>query len=172
MDLNNPDEFALFVEASHHIVLSAVKKYLFAEYYSSIDDAVQETYIRAYKGLSSGQLLDETKLNSWLYVIAKNESIRINKKFLKNKDIEKKYSEYIEEEEGIIVERENDLRLLVEIKQKADEIPKKYNEVFNLFLDGKNENAISNELKIPKGTVKSRLHRAKAFIGKFFSKEI
>jgi len=162
----NSDQFTSIVEKTHHIVLAAVRKYLFIEHHSRIDDAVQETYIRAYKSLVTGQLIDATKLNSWLYVIAKNESIRINKKFLRDRDIEKKYSEFLEAEENSTEKLKNDLMLFDEIKNYAEYIPVKYKKTFDLFLEGQNESAIAEKLKIPKGTVKSRLHRAKAIICK------
>lgn len=165
------EEFTLIVEKTHYIVLSAIKKNLFCEYFSYIDDVVQETYLRAYNAFEKEQLNDLTKLNGWIYTIARNESIRFNKKNSKKRDIEKKYGEFLEFRENDNDDKnENWVREKMEsVKQTSERLPYKYRMVFDLFLNGQNESLISEELNIPKGTVKSRLHRAKKFVCKVFA---
>ncbi len=76
----NDKIFTSIVEQTKGIVLSAIKKYLFERYYHAIDDVVQETYLRAYKSLMNNKFQGRSKTGTWLYIIAKNESLRMNHK--------------------------------------------------------------------------------------------
>ena len=73
-------EFAGIVNSTKPIVLSAIKKYVAAQYFHSIDDVVQETYLRAYKSLIKNSFRGESSMETWLYAIARNESLRMMKK--------------------------------------------------------------------------------------------
>jgi RNA polymerase sigma factor (sigma-70 family) len=167
------NEFAELFHNTKGIVLSAIQKNLNNNLFSYIDDVVQETYLRAYKSLSKGKLLDFSKVNSWLYIIAKNESLRMNLKFSREKKIISEFTEkliierQIDENEGKIRSHQQQL-----IFEKSKFLPKKYLDVFRLFSKGKSEKNISNILNIPQGTVKSRLHRAKKYLEKIVKKSI
>lgn len=73
-------EFTELIDSTKHIVLSAIKKNLFDEFHDSIDDVVQETYFRAYKSLSANKFRGDSSVSTWLYTIARNESLRMNQK--------------------------------------------------------------------------------------------
>jgi RNA polymerase sigma-70 factor (ECF subfamily) len=162
------NEFDKFVNETKGVVLSAIEKYLEYDNFHYIDDIVQETYLKAYKSLQKKQFRGDSKISSWLYVIAKNESIRMNQKFYRDKNLEKKFVEYEQIKNDYNTQKKDDYKLLKELKKKVFGLPNIYRKIFNLYLDGSNENEISEKLEIPKGTVKSRLHRGKKILLKLF----
>ena len=89
----NTEAFASIVEETKGVVLKAVRSNLFYEYYYALDDVVQETYIRAYRSLVKNKFKEESKLSSWLFTIARNESIRMNEKLKAGERRREKYVE-------------------------------------------------------------------------------
>ncbi len=163
------EAFADIVGKTKIIVLSAIKKYLYDGYSHAIDDIVQETYLRAYKSLVNGKFREEAKISSWLYTIARNETFRMNKKLMKLEKIKEKkldslilFNEIVENSE---FKRELDIEAIIK------SLPEKYKSVMRLYIDGKKEKQISDSLSIPVGTVKSRLHRGKKMLQKYYNKE-
>jgi len=155
-------EFAGIVNSTKPIVLSAVKKYVAAQYYHSIDDIVQETYIRAYRSLIKNSFRGESSIETWLYTIARNESLRMMKKLNREEmKIRKKAmkmddfaSERQTEEDDINVKR-------IDLKRGIGDLPEKYKGVMELVSQGLSEKEIADELSLKKGTVKSRIFRGK-----------
>lgn len=172
----NPEAFASIVEETKGIVLKAVRKTLFSEYYYAIDDVVQETYIRAYRSLVKNKFREESKLSSWLYTIARNESVRMNEKLKGGERRREKYAErHIEYLESSNVESIEDKlekdNLIEKINQAVRRLPEKYEDVIDLYIKGFNEKEIANFLSISPGTVKSRMHRGKEKLKEIFAKE-
>lgn len=171
-----PGAFASIVEETKGIVLKAIRKNLFSEYYYAVDDVAQETYIRAYRSLVKNKFNRESKLSSWLYTIAKNESIRMNKKLKRGEKRREKYAEYnIEYLKGIgennIEEKIEKDRMIEKLNEVIGQLPEKYEDVINLYIKGFKEKEISRFLSIPRGTVKSRIHRAKEKLKELFNRE-
>ena len=77
------EQFAAIVNETKGIVLAAVRSHLFEHYAHAIDDVVQETYLRAYKSLVKDKFQNKSKISTWLYAIARNESLRMNGKLKK-----------------------------------------------------------------------------------------
>lgn len=120
-------------------------------------DVVQESFIKAYVNLNSFNI--EKKFSTWIYRIAHNQAINLAKKYQKetplledwdfksNDDIEKDF----EEKETI-----------EKIEKCLKEIPLLYSEPLSLyFLEEKSYEEISDILRIPMGTVATRINRAK-----------
>ncbi|OGH11728.1 MAG: hypothetical protein A3B38_03175 [Candidatus Levybacteria bacterium RIFCSPLOWO2_01_FULL_36_13] len=120
-------------------------------------DSVQETFIKAYINLNGFNV--NKKFSSWIYRIAHNQAMNLVKKYTKevsmdtsfdirsNHDIEEEFSKK-------------------EIVQKAhsclNQMPIIYSEPLALhFLDEKSYEEISDILRIPMGTVATRISRAK-----------
>jgi RNA polymerase sigma-70 factor (ECF subfamily) len=172
----NPEAFASIVEETKGIVLKAVRKNLFYEYYYAIDDVVQETYIRAYRSLVKNKFREESKLSSWLYTIARNESVRMNKKLKGGERRRERYAEqhieYLESSNVNNIEDKLEKNNLIEkINQAVRRLPGKYEDVIDLYIKGFNEKEIAKFLSISRGTVKSRLHRGKEKLKEVFQKE-
>jgi RNA polymerase sigma-70 factor (ECF subfamily) len=159
-------EFSLIVNSTKAVVLSAIGKFLSEENYEALDDVVQETYLRAYNALSKGNFKGESSISTWLYQIAKNESLRMNKKLERNKAKQKKLEEKMVLSTNDFSEN-NKNDLLNQIKDFIVKLPVKYRAVIERQLQGKKENIIAEELEISRGTVKSRSFRAKEILRKW-----
>jgi RNA polymerase sigma-70 factor (ECF subfamily) len=160
-------EFALIVGRTKKIVLSAVRKHLAARFSSAIDDVVQETYLRGYRHLASGKFREESSLGSWLYTIARNESLRMNGKLSREEEkAEKAARQQLDCIPGTRCREDEfpDLGLLME------KLPLKYRGVMELKASGTPEKEIARRLGIGTGTVKSRFSRGKELLQKL-SKE-
>jgi RNA polymerase sigma-70 factor (ECF subfamily) len=155
-------EFAAIVGRTKKIVLSAVRKHLAVRFSYAIDDVVQETYLRGYRHLVRDLFRNESSIESWLYAIARNESLRMNKKLVREEEKAEKAGERQNENP-----REELLRDDVEyLNGLIDRLPDKYREVMILKGQGMAEHEIAGRLGINTGTVKSRFSRGKEMLHK------
>ncbi len=149
------------------VVLAAIRRHLRSEYYSSIDDVVQEVYIRAYRSLSGGKFRGDSSLRTYLYTIARNESLRMNQKL--DRDATRRVE--MEHIENVAYRDREDERRSVEmnleiVQSVLKKIPEKYRSVMMLYSQGLAEKEISSHLNIKQGTVKSRISRGKVIMRK------
>ncbi|MFP7495164.1 RNA polymerase sigma factor [Terribacillus saccharophilus] len=130
------------------------------------EDAAQETFIKAYRNLD--KLDDMSKAGAWLATIASRTAIDMlrkegKRKFisieLANWELEQYYLEHI-------VTREVELRETIqELEQDIQGLKPKHREVLALrYMNDMKDSEIAASLALPKGTVKTRLYRAKAAI--------
>lgn len=154
----NEREFAEIVGRTKKVVLSAIEKNLAARFYHSIDDVVQETYLRAYGSLTGGKFRGESSIETWLYSIARNESLRMNDRLMREERKEKKLLE-----ENADNEKSSDENLAI-LQEKIMKLPDKYGSVLSLVSLGYSLNQISEKLGLNIGTVKSRISRGKKII--------
>ncbi len=154
----NEREFADIVGRTKKAVLSAVEKNLASRFYHSIDDVVQETYIRAYSSLTKGKFRGQSSINTWLYSIARNESLRMNEKLLREERKEKK----LIDADDLTVNYEDDSIAL--LQENILKLPEKYGAVLSLVSLGYSLNQISEKLGLNTGTVKSRISRGKKIL--------
>lgn len=153
-------QFAEIVEETKGIVLSTIHRYLFQENKDAVDDVAQEVYLRAYRSLSQGKFRHDSKISTWLFIIARNESLRMNRKLDRNRNIFNKKKQY--EYEQLDVEEDDMMeRYLPELKKGIEKLPDKYKVVILELLKGKSLKKISLDLGMAEGTVKSRLYRAR-----------
>jgi RNA polymerase sigma-70 factor (ECF subfamily) len=129
-------------------------------------DIVQETFMKTFINLNSFNT--DQKFSSWIYRITHNETINAVLKYKKEvplpEDVDFKSEENIEDE---IFKKE--------IKEQAEgclaQIPIKYSEPLSLFfLEEKSYEEISDILRLPIGTVGTRINRAKILIKKICQK--
>lgn len=150
-------EFAKFVEDTKGLVLSCIEKYLVDRYHEAIDDIAQETYLRAYRSLQKNQFENRAKITTWLYVIARNETFRANKKLRKEEEKARKASEQFTP----YAEDKKDDFLSEELGKIVRMLPGTYQSVMKAYMDGKSEKEIATQLELKVGTVKSRVSRGK-----------
>ncbi len=153
-------EFSQIISETKSVVLSAIRKNLAERFSDSIDDVVQEVYMRAYKSLSQDKFRKDSSLSTWLYTIARNESLRMNEKLVR----EEKKLEKLKLQTQEAYSEETDKGTLERIKEAIGKIPTIYSTVLLKFLEGKSEKKIAEELAIAQGTVKSRISRGKQMI--------
>jgi RNA polymerase sigma-70 factor, ECF subfamily len=155
-------EFAAIVGQTKKTVLSAVRKHLAARFFHAIDDVVQETYLRGYRHLAGGRFRNESSLETWLYAIARNESLRMNERLAREEvKAEKEAARWMS------LERDrNAPDDAIALDGMLARLPAKYREVVELKSQGYSEQEIAGRLKINTGTVKSRFSRGKEMLQK------
>lgn len=156
-------DFTEIVNSTKSIVLSAIEKNLAERFFHSIDDVVQETYLRAYKALVSGKFREESKLSTWLYAIARNESFRMNEKLMREERKIERATLRIKEETHLDDNIQDQPNLLIKYLKQ---IPEKYKTILLHYSEGFSEKEIAEKLSIKQGTVKSRAFRGKEFLRK------
>jgi RNA polymerase sigma-70 factor (ECF subfamily) len=130
-------------------------------------DVVQESFIKAYINLNSFN--SKKKFSSWIYRIVHNQAINLIKKHKKEVPL----LPNIDFDSGVDVEEEYTKKELSEmIKECLNEMPVIYREPLSLyFLEDKSYNEIGDILRIPIGTVGTRINRAKILIKKICLKK-
>jgi RNA polymerase sigma-70 factor, ECF subfamily len=125
-------------------------------------DAVQEGFIKAFINLNGFNI--NKKFSSWIYRIVHNEAMNIVKKYHKEVPIEKD----MDWSSNINLEEEFDKKQIQEMAQKClKDMPIKYSEPLILFfIEDYSYEDISDILRLPMGTVATRINRAKALMKK------
>ncbi|WP_061298207.1 RNA polymerase sigma factor [Leptospira borgpetersenii] len=172
-------EFTEIVSSTREIVLSAIEKNLAERFSYAIDDVAQETYFRAYKALKKDQFRQESKLSTWLYTIARNESLRMNDKLRKEEERAEKLTKSKKEEDFLIShtdlnensKRLNSQEMIGTLRALLVKIPDKYRKVIEFYLAGYSESQIAETMGVKPGTVKSRAFRGKEMIKRVGIKE-
>jgi len=157
-------EFAEIVNLTKGTVLSAVEKTLYPRFYHAIDDVVQETYLRAFRSLSSGLFRGDSSTSTWLYVIARNESLRMNKKLRRE---EEKFERSVDAWDNTAGKNEDDSPYSAEEIQRAiNLLPAKYRVVMESVYNGSSLREIAESQDLRHGTVKSRAARGREMLYK------
>ncbi|MFA7673088.1 MAG: sigma-70 family RNA polymerase sigma factor [Clostridia bacterium] len=144
-------------------------------------DAVQDSFIKAFRNMK--QFNFQSSFNTWLYRIVTNTSLdlyRKNKKYIydipfdkpiTNEDDDDYYIQVEDEKSNIeaIVEKKDTVSL---VNHAISMLPDDFKEIVILFdIEQLSLNEVSEILKIPLGTVKSRLFRAREKLAKILKKE-
>ncbi len=160
--------FTGIVRETKAVVLSAIQGYLPARYRHAIDDIVQETYLRAYRSLVKNRFRGESALSTWLYTIAKNETLRMIQRLDRH---DRRRADLNVQEAGSAEPREYFPAPDMECLRKAiGDLPLKYRTVFELAVDGYSDMDISARLELSPGTVKSRKSRGREKLYKLMIK--
>ena len=120
-------------------------------------DVVQDAFIKTYINLNSFDI--KRKFSSWIYRIVHNEAVNLINKYKKEKPL----FENVDFDSGVNIEEEytqNEVRKMV--KNCLEEMSLLYREPLSLYyLEEKSYKEISDILRIPIGTVGTRINRAK-----------
>ena len=158
-------EFSEIIAETKRPVLAAIRRHLDSAYLYAIDDVTQEVYLRAYKALVKGKLQQPSKLRSYLYTIAKNETLRMNARCRREERKAEKFLEGQKEKMNAAVSAEMTPEIMTEdVLDHLAEIPEHYASVVRLALAGLSAREIVAKLEIKPGTVKSRLSRGMAML--------
>jgi RNA polymerase sigma factor (sigma-70 family) len=154
-------------KAIFHVVMKIVRNR------EESQDLVQETFMKAFNALASYR--SEYRFSTWLYKIAANCAID----FVRKKRIEAlSLDKPIETKDGRVEfevpdsswDPEQDLvrkQKLKSIEEAIDSLPDKYREVIIYrHRDDKPYEEIADILKVPVGTVKARIFRARELLKK------
>ena len=136
-----------------------------------VEDLTQEAFIKAFGSLKNFN--EEFAFSTWLYKIATNNCIDyIRKRKLQmysiDKPVESRDSEYVFELPDDSYEADRDViadQRSVLIRNAIDKLPEKYRRVILLrHSDEKSYEEISRMLKLPIGTVKAHIFRARELL--------
>ncbi len=120
-------------------------------------DIVQESFIKAFINLNSFNI--EKKFSSWIYRIAHNQAINLAKKYQKETPLLEDWDFKSDDD----IEKDFEEKETIEKVEKClKNIPLLYSEPLSLYyIDEKSYEEISDILRIPMGTVATRINRAK-----------
>jgi RNA polymerase sigma-70 factor (ECF subfamily) len=123
-------------------------------------DVVQDSFIKAYVNLNGFDV--KKKFGSWIYRIVHNEAMNSVKKYHKETPLLQDFDIRSDEDVELDFSKK-------EVVQKAqsclDQMPVLYSEPLALFyLEDKSYEEISDILRIPMGTVATRINRAKGIM--------
>jgi len=150
--------FARIVGDHHGMVFSVVRAILGNR--DDVEDTVQDIFIKVYRNLA--RFRGESKLSTWIYRIAHNESINAVKRVRNDHGP-------LDEAFGLGTDRGNPdrahrIRKMREtLEQLMLELDEQYRVVLELrYMGEKSYIEITEIMDIPIGTVKTYIHRAKA----------
>jgi RNA polymerase sigma-70 factor, ECF subfamily len=129
-------------------------------------DVVQESFIKAYINLNGFDT--KKKFSSWIYRIVHNEAMNMLDKHKKQRPMDTQ----LEYDSGVNIEDDFIKNELVNHAQHClEQMPILYKEPLSLFyLEKKSYEEISDILRIPIGTVGTRVNRAKGIMKKLCQK--
>jgi len=129
-------------------------------------DIVQNTFIKVYVNLNGFNV--NKNFSSWIYRITHNEAMNIMKKYKK----EVAMDEDFDGDSGVDIEKEYDKKELKQMTREClDKTALKYREPLSLFyLEEKSYREISDILRVPIGTVGTRINRGKLLMKKLCQK--
>lgn len=166
------EDFRTLVDSTRVTVLGAIRKHLDPMLVDCIDDVAQEVYLRVCRhGATFRGDPTQKRLNAWIYVIARNESFRMNVKMKKKIEILRDDLDdlIVEDATGPDTEKtENELSILKAIES----LPDKHRNVIRLLMQKFSIAEIAEKLAISQGTVKSRIHRAREKLARLLDENL
>ncbi len=149
--------FGKIVEKHTGVVYAAVRSVLGNR--DDIDDAVQESFIRIYRGLPS--FSGRSSLSTWIWSVARNNAINVRAKERDDIIPLDKTAEIASSRLGPEAEYAR-RRAAKDIEWLLSGLEGNYRQVIELrYLAGKKYNEIAQMLDLPEGTVKTLIHRAR-----------
>jgi RNA polymerase sigma-70 factor (ECF subfamily) len=129
-------------------------------------DIVQDSFIKAFVNLNGFDT--KKKFSSWIYRIVHNEAINIAKKYQKEQPILEDFDFQSDES---VEDNFEQKEAITKVKKCLEEMQLLYSEPLALFyIDEKSYEEISDILRIPIGTVATRIRRAKILMKKICQK--
>ncbi len=128
-------------------------------YDNDCEDAVQEAVLKAYKKLDT--LRNEEYFRTWLTRILINECYKINK----SRSREVSFFEYSLSEEGRNEEFTNVFEMIMSLSEKIRIVVQLY------YVEGYSVEEVASILRIPSGTVKSRLSQGRQKLKKILEEQ-
>ena len=134
------------------------------------NDLYQETAFKAYKHREKFQ--EDSNFNAWVFTLMKNTFINeYRRKKRRNTLLDATADSYLLNSSDKVVRNEGESNLTItELTQLIDKLPEKLKTPFLLSYQGYSIQEIAQELEIPEGTVKSRVHFARKRLKKDIQK--
>lgn len=157
--------FDRLVELMHSQVHSLA--YRLTRNHHLADEIAQETFLKIYYNVS--KLEQVSSFTYWWHRVVYNLANDHFRKKKREQAATQEYREYVEKKESL--SNQNDAPLYSSIMELIEQLPEKQKQVFILReLENLPHRDISKMLKIPEGTVWSRLAQARAMLQKQLKK--
>lgn len=133
------------------------------------EDLVQDTMVKALT--NKDKYREDTNLKGWMYTILKNTFINnYNRKVRHPVYLRDTYTDYFLDTENK-VDRNGGIGNITmkEIQSAMNKIDKKYAQPFQMHFEGFKYDEIAEEMDLPLGTVKTRIHKARNLLQKSLS---
>jgi RNA polymerase sigma-70 factor (ECF subfamily) len=123
------------------------------------EDLLQETFIKVYVNLQ--RYSSEYTFGQWIYTIARNTHIDFERRRQEDLSIDERFSAPVAStpspEENLI-----NLQQRSQIENYINNLPEQYRTLFTMrFLEDYSYEEIAEKLRLPMGTVKTQIHRAR-----------
>ncbi|MBO7331211.1 MAG: RNA polymerase sigma factor [Alistipes sp.] len=123
------------------------------------EDLLQETFIKVYVNLQ--RYSSEYTFGQWIYTIARNTHIDFERRKQEELSIDEKFSAPAAStpspEENLI-----NIQQRTQIEHYIGSLPEQYRQLFVMrFLEDYSYEEIAEKLRLPMGTVKTQIHRAR-----------
>lgn len=129
-------------------------------------DIVQDSFIKAFVNLNGFDV--KNKFSSWIYRIVHNETINVLKKNQKETNLPEDFDTSSDEN---IQDEFEQKEIISKVEKCLGEMPILYSEPLSLhYIEEKSYEEISDILRIPMGTIATRISRAKILMKKICQK--
>lgn len=131
------------------------------------NDLVQDTMLKAIRFFSNFE--EGTNIKGWLFVIMKNTFINNYRKISKSRSVLVQ-EEDISSANLVFSSAQNastGKMIMDDIRKALDHIPESYSIPFISYFEGYKYHEIAENLQIPLGTVKTRIHVAREMLKKY-----
>ena len=160
----NDTEFQCILNDNMSVLrINALK---FASNENDADDLVQETLIKAFRFRDKFQ--PGTNFKGWLFFIMRNTFINSYRKLIKSRK-HISFEEDLTQKESCLSGVENVCTgkfIVGDIQKTINALPEVYRYPFIRYFEGYSYNEIADDLDIPLGTVKTRIHIARQILKK------
>jgi len=166
--LTNRDSFRYIVERYQDKLYRFIRR-ISGRSDEEIEDILQEVFIKMYQNLNNFDT--DLKFSSWAYRIARNHTIshhrkKSNQTLLLEAEMAAKLVSGLDVHGEVMNQLEAE-----EVNEIIAKLKPNYRDILVLkFLEEKDYREISDILKIPEGTVGTRIHRAKHVFKKVYEK--
>lgn len=160
-----PTEFNNLV--NHHSLSLQLHAFHFTKNIEDANDLVQDTLLKAFKFYKSFQ--EGTNFKGWLFVIMRNTFINGYRKQVKTKMLVN-LSDEISSTQLLYSADKNTIvgKMTIDDVNKAfNYLSESYSVPFKRYFEGYKYHEIADELNIPIGTVKTRIHVAREMLKKY-----
>jgi RNA polymerase sigma-70 factor (ECF subfamily) len=154
----NSESFSLIVDRYHRHLLNFIYRLLGDE--QTVEDIGQEVFLSVYKSIRNFDVNRGIPFSAWLFITARNRCIsELRKKKRNTTSIE--FVSGLASREKTPEQSASDEERLLAIHAALEQLPEPYRQTIMQSLRGDSPEEIARSNRISRGTVKSRLSRAR-----------
>jgi RNA polymerase sigma-70 factor, ECF subfamily len=152
------ESFSLLVDKYHRQLLNFIFRLMGEE--QVVEDIGQEVFLSVYKSMRSFDVSRGVPFSAWLFITARNRCIsELRRRKLKTLSIEGMVNLHAQEKTP--EQTADDEERLRAIRAALEQLPEPYRQTILQSLRGDSPEEIARSNRISRGTVKSRLSRAR-----------